>query len=358
MILTKLDTYIIKKFLGTFVFILVLLMMISIVFDLSEKLNDFLSAGAPWSEIVFTYYSNFFIFYGFQFIYLINFISVIWFTSKMANDSEIVPILSAGVGFNRFLRPYFISSALLVAVTIIMINYILPESNKSRLEFEATYYRDYTGKSNVRAKVSEDEILYFSSFNGLTGRISMFQLEKWQGDSLAYILEARQAVGDSSSNNWHFDRYQLRRIGDFHDELSFGHDVDTTLGFSISDIVFKSNVIESMNNKELDAFIQKEKMKGSDKLPIYLIEKYKRWASPFAIFILTLIGVSVSSRRSRGGLGINIAIGLSIAVLYIFSMQMTSVAAIKVGFTPLLAVWLPNILFGIVAVILYIKAPK
>lgn len=276
----------------------------------------------------------------------------------MANNSEIVPILSAGVSFRRFLRPYFISASILVLVTIVMTNYVLPESNKSRLEFEATYYQDYTARLNVRSKVTEDQILYFRSYNGVTGEIGNFQLEKWAGDSLMYIMESGLAMGDSTSNNWHFDRYELRTFGEFHDNLSFGYDADTVLEFSIGDVVFRLNVIESMNNRELDEFIARETMKGSEKVPLYLIEKYKRWASPFAIFILTLIGVSVSSRRSRGGLGINIAIGLGFATLYIFSMQITSVAAIKVGFTPFLAVWLPNIIFGVAALFMYRIAPK
>lgn len=339
-------------------FILVLLMCISMVFDLSAKINDFLKAGAPWNDIVFTYYSNFFIFYGFQFVYLINFISVIWFTSKMANNTEVVPILSAGVSFNRFLRPYFISASILVLVTMAMNNYILPESNKSRLEFEALYYKDYTGRSNVRARISEDEILYFRLFNAMNAEILNFSYEKWNGDSLEYILESGRALGDSTTNDWHFDKYELRRFGEFNDELTIGFDLDTVLSFSIGDVIFRSNVIESMNNAELDDFIAKETMKGSDKIPVYLIEKYKRWASPFAIFILTLIGVSVSSKKSRGGLGVNIAIGLGVAMFYIFSMQLTTVAAIKVGFTPFLAVWIPNIVFGIIALILYQRAPK
>lgn len=337
---------------------MVLLMSISMVFDLSEKINDFLKAGAPWSEIVFTYYANFFIFYGFQFIYLINFISVIWFTSKMAGNSEIIPILSSGVSFNRMLRPYFIASSILVVVTILMTNYVLPKSNESRLEFETLYYRDFTGRTNLRAQVTDDQILYFRGYNALLDVIQNFRLEKWNGDTLDYVLESGSARGDSLTNNWHFDHYELRKFGTFHDTLTFRTNVDTILDFSMGALVFKTNVIESMNNSELDEFIEKERKKGSDKVPIYLIEKYKRWASPFAIFILTLIGVSVSSKKSRGGLGINIAIGLSIAVLYIFSMQMTTVAAIKVGFAPIIAVWLPNIIFGFIAVFLYVKAPK
>lgn len=337
---------------------MILLMSISMVFDLSEKLNDFLSAGAPWNEIIFDYYSNFFLYYGFQFIYLINFISVIWFTSKMANNSEIIPILSAGVSFRRFLRPYFIASGILVVVTIMMTNYILPESNKVRLEFETKYYRDFSSRLNVRSRVSEDEVLYFRLFNALTAEIYNFSLEKWDGDSLEYILESPLAKGDSTTNDWHFDRLELRRFGEFNDELTFGYNVDTVLNFSVGDVVFKSNVVEAMNNSELNEFIKRERIKGSDKIPSYLIEKYKRTASPFAIFILTLIGVSVSSRKVRGGLGLNITIGLGFATLYIFSMQLTTVAAIKVGFTPFLAVWLPNSIFGIIAIIMYRMAPK
>lgn len=328
------------------------------VFDLSEKLNEFLAAGAPWDEIIFVYYSNFFIFYGFQFIYLINFISVIWFTSKMANKSEIVPILSAGVSFQRFLRPYFLSSAILVVLTIVMTNYVLPGSNEKRLRFETMYYRNYESRLNERAIVAPGEILFFRKYDPQLDQVSDFQLEKWKGDSLEYVLESYLAKGDSTNNNWHFERYTLRTFGDFNDTVQFGHNADTVLNFSMGALIFKSNVIESMSISELNEFIEREKQKGSRKVPIYQIEKYKRTASPFAIFILTLIGVSVSSKRSRGGLGVNIAIGFAFALLYIFSMQISTVAAIKVGFTPFLAVWLPNIIFGIVAIILYRIAPK
>lgn len=358
MIFTKLDRFIIKKFLGTFVFILILLMMIAMVFDLSEKINDFLAGGAPWNEIIFVYYSNFFLFYGFQFIYLINFISVIWFTSKMANNTEIVPILSAGVSFQRLLVPYLIASSILVFITIVMTNYVLPESNKARLEFEADYYNSKASRLNIRARISENEILYFRNYHGVTGDISDFSLEKWDGDSLEYILYANKAKADSSNNIWHFDILETRIFGDFNDKVIISQNVDTILPFKIKDIVFRSNVVESMNNKELDEFIEKERIKGSDQIPLYLIEKYKRWASPFAIFILTIIGMSVSSKKARGGLGVNIAIGLAIAVAYIFAMQMTSVAAIKVGFTPFLAVWLPNIIFALIAIFMYQRAPK
>lgn len=356
--LTKIDWYIIKKFLGTFVYILILLMSISMVFDLSEKLDTFLAAGAPWSQIIFVYYTNFFIFYGFQFVYLINFISVIWFTSKMANNSEIVPILSAGVSFRRMLLPYFIAASVLVVITVLITNYVLPESNKSRLHFEANYYDNAIGKFNVRTQVSENEVLYFNILDGRTAEILEFSLEKWDGDLLKYLLKVNRAVGDSLSNEWHFDRYELRAFGHFHDTVSFGYDTDTLLSFGLKDIIFRTKVIESMNNRELDAFIEKERLRGSEKVPTYLLEKYRRWATPFSIFVLTLVGVSVSSRKSKGGLGVNIAIGLGVTMVYIFSMQVTGAAAIKVGFPPLLAVWTPNILFAGIALLLYKRVPK
>ena len=175
---------------------------------------------------------------------------------------------------------------------------------------------------------------------------------------MEYSLNAKKAVGDSLSNNWHFENISIRRNGEFNDDLFYANELDTTLEFGVSDLVFRPNIIEAMDNKELDEFIKEQEQTGSSKISYYLIKKHERWAAPFAIFILTLIGVSVSSKKSRGGLGVNIAIGLGICVLYIFSMQMTTVAALNVGFTPILAVWLPNIIFSIIAYFLYLKAPK
>jgi lipopolysaccharide export system permease protein len=357
-LLTKMDRYIIRKFLGTFFFMLILLMSISIVFDLSEKLNELIHNGAPWSEIIITYYGNFFLYYGVQFSYLITFISVIWFTSKMANNTEIVPILSAGVGFNRFLRPYFIGAGVLVILTILMYNYVLPGSNKARIDFEETYYRLALHKNNMRIQISEDEILCFVNYNPNSQIVRKMRIEKWADDTLVSIISAERGYGDSLTNEWRLEQYEKRAFGTFHDKVIMGPLLDTALSFSVRDLVFRPNVIEAMNNEELDKFIREQEAKGSDKVPIYLIEKHKRWASPFAIFILTFIGVSVSSKKARGGLGVNIAIGLSICVMYIFAMQITTVAAINVGFTPFLAVWLPNIIFAVIAYFLYRIAPK
>lgn len=358
MILTKLDRFIMKKFLGTFVFMLILLMSISIVFDLSEKLNDFIANGAPWDEIILIYYSNFFVYYGTQFSYLLNFMSVIWFTSKMAGNTEIVPILSSGISFNRFLRPYFISAAILVVGTILVYNFVLPISNKARIDFEEMYYRDQNNKLDVRLQLSDNDVLYFHHYNGADKVISDFKLDRIENYKIVYSLSAKKAEGDTLSNDWHFEGLQIRRMGEFNDDVFYAKELDTTLHFGVSDLVFRPNIIEAMDNRELDAFIAKQEKTGSEEIPVYLIEKHKRWASPFAIFILTVIGVSVSSKKSRGGIGLNLAFGLGICFLYIFSMQMTTVAALNVGFTPMWAVWLPNIIFSFVAYFLYIKSPK
>jgi len=328
------------------------------VFDISEKLNELIDNGAPWSEIIGVYYANFFIYYGVQFSYLLNFISVIWFTSKMAGNTEIVPILSAGVGFNRLLRPYLISSLVLVFWAMMMYNYVLPGSNAARLEFEELYYRAKTSKQKEHIQISKSEIVYYDTYDGVNHNITGLTYEKWAGDSLDYTLSAKKAIGDSLSDDWQLHEYEIRIFGDFNDRVYKKITVDTTLTFGVNDLVRRSNVIEAMNNAELDAFIISEESKGSDKIPLYQIEKHKRWASPFAILILTVIGLSVSSKKTRGGLGLNLAVGLIICFLYIFAMQVTTVAAVNVGFAPALAVWLPNIIFAVIAIILYRLAPK
>ena len=348
-----------------------LITMISMVFDLSEKLNEFLVRGAPWSEIFGTYYANFFLFYGTQFSYLLNFISVIWFTSKMANNTEIVPVLSAGVSFNRFLRPYFISSFILMIVAMVMYNFVLPDSNQSRLDFEERYYRDRSSRAHMRRVVGEnqDKVLYIGNYNGVSKVITDFKLQKFTdvGDgkkAMEYEIKAEVAIADSLSNDWILKAYTIRTFAEFldsgtvDDHIFQGFEVDTTLDFGLKNVIFRSTIIEAMDNAELDAFIAKQEAAGSEKVPMYKIEKHKRWASPFAIIVLTVIGVSLASQKKRGGLGMNIAVGLMLCVVYIFSMQITTVAATNVGLTPAVAVWVPNIIFSVIAFYLYKRAPK
>lgn len=356
--LTIIDKYIIKKFLGTFVFIFILLMSISMVFDLAEKLTSFIDRGAGWGEIFTIYYSNFIIYFGFQFIFMINFISVIWFTSKMAQNSEIIPILGTGISFKRLLRPYFIASTLLVITTLLVYNFILPPSNKARLEFEEKYYRNSFNPRSGKIQFNNGQNILYNKYSSAERKISDLTLEQWENDKLVYVLKAKESFGDSTSNKWLLKNYSIRIFGEKDDQYIIGEELDTTLSFKVTDIIFRDNIIEAMNFSELNNFIENEKLKKSKLVPKYLLDKYNRTAAPFAIYILTLIGVVVSSRRTRGGIGGNLALGIIICVVYIFAMKMTTVAALNIGFSPFAAVWLPNLAFLIIALVLYNKASK
>jgi len=276
----------------------------------------------------------------------------------MAQNTEIVPILSSGASFNRFLRPYFFSATALVVLTILMYNFFLPPSNKARLDFEEKYWRTNFSNTSGKKQIIPGVMVSFGSYDIDNQTITNLAIETWKGEKLESILKAYRAKGDSTTKVWNITNFNVREFGERDDYFYIGGSVDTVFNFNLTDLIYRDNVIEAMNYKELNAFIKKERLRNSDRIPLYLIEKYNRFAAPFAIYILTLIGVSVSSKKSRGGLGVNIAIGLSICVLYIFSMKMTTVAALNVGFSPLAAVWLPNIIFAFIALWLYKIAPK
>ncbi len=328
------------------------------VFDVAEKLTDFIDKGADWFDILTIYYSNFFIYFGFQFIFMINFISVIWFTSKIAQNTEIIPILSTGVSFNRFLRPYFISSTILVVLTLLVYNYVLPPSNKARLEFEEQFYRDKINLQNGKIQFENGLIVSYDRYSGKEDKLIALRIEQWDGEKLVYILNANTATGDSITHNWTLTDYNIRHFGKKDDQFVLGSSTDTILPFKISDMIFRENIVEAMNISELNDFIKIEEAKNSKLVPMYLLAKHNRFAAPFAIYILTLIGVSVASKKTRGGTGANIAIGILICVVYIFAMKMTTVAALNVGFPPFAAVWIPNIIFLAIAILLYKRSSK
>ncbi|MFK8038601.1 MAG: LptF/LptG family permease [Crocinitomicaceae bacterium] len=358
MFLTKIDKYIIGKFLGTFIFIFFLLMMISMVFDLSEKLSEFIEKGANWLDILTIYYSNFIIYFGFQFVFMINFISVIWFTSKMAQNSEIIPILGTGVSFKRFLRPYFISATLLVLLTLIMYNFVLPPSNKKRLEFEEQYYRASFNLSSGKAQLENGQNILYSRYSGDKNIIYKLTVEQWEANDLKYILSAAQAKADSITKRWTLTNVQYREFGERDDIFQIYDTIDTILPFKLKDIIFRENIVEAMNFSELNAFISSQRQKKSKLVPKYLLDKYNRIAAPFAIYILTFIGVLVSSKKSRSGTGGKLALGIILCVAYIFAMKMATVAALNVGFDPLIATWIPNFIFLVISIFLYRNVTK
>jgi lipopolysaccharide export system permease protein len=353
-----LDRYIIRKFLSTFFFMMGIIMLLAMIFDLSERLQEFIEKKAPISSIIFEYYLNFIIYYGNLFSALIVFITVIWFTAKLAQNSEIIPMINSGRPFHRILRPYMIAATLLTVLSLVLNHFALPLANKKRLDFEEKYYRVRLAVNNYHADFPNGESVYFMYYNSDLGHIQDFYLEQWRdGKKLDKFVTAKKATY-LGGFNWKLEDYFVRELGERSDYIQHGAELDTLLNFDLSEFAQRDNVVQTMNYNELKSYIEKERAKGNENLPMYEIEMYQRTSYPFATYVLTLIGVAVASRKSRGGIGVHIAKGLAIVFIYIFAMQVTSVAAIKVGFPALLAVWIPNILFGIIGLILYRLAPK
>lgn len=333
-------------------------MLLAMVFDLSERLTEFIRNQAPVSEIIFDYYLNFVLFFGNMFSSMIIFVSVIWFTAKMAQDTEIIPMWNSGKPFTRFLRPYMIAATILMIISVIMNHFVLPSSNQTRLDFENKYYRDALSVDDYHAEYPGNQVVYFSSYYAEKNEVNDFVLEQWDNNHLVYFLKARKAENITGTNTWRLSDYFERFVGYPNDRIIEGKTKDTIFHFKIEEMAQRDNVAEAMNYKELKAFIKREKEKGSGNVPMYEIELYQRTSYPFATYILTIIGVAVASQKKRGGIGINIALGLAIIFVYIFAMKVTTVAAINVGFPASIAVWVPNLIFGIVAFILYRFAQK
>lgn len=338
-------------------------MILAMVFDLSERLGDFIERQAPISAIIFSYYLNFIIYFGNLFSPLIVFVSVIWFTAKMAQNTEIIPMLNSGRPFSRILRPYMIGATILMLISLVFNHVVLPESNKVRLQFEEDYYRNVRTVSNYFAEYPGNKIVYFDSYRADKDRAIGFVMENRDKDNnLLSIMKADQAINPDSTDQWRLIDYHIRYIGNPHDELAFpdqmGGELDTILPLKLSEMAHRQTVSQTMRFKELKDFIQSEKEKGTGDIAFYEIELYQRTSFPFATYVLTLIGMAVSSKKSRGGIGVNIAIGLFLAFFYIFAMKVTSVAAENVGFPAVVAVWIPNFIFAIIGIVLYRMAPK
>lgn len=352
----KMDLYIIGKFMGTFFFILALLMSLAIVFDISEKMDDFIRHDVSASSIIFDYYLNFVFHYSNLFSSMIIFIAVILFTSKMARNNEISAILCSGVSFNRMLLPYFISAGIISVFSIYMNHYVLPHANETRVDFENSYMHHKASFQKVYREPEIGTIVYYE-FND-EKFFHQFLLQNWDGAELKKTVFAHRASSDSITGKWLLENYFIREFHEGKDRIRTGNRMDTTFNFEAAALGKKLNYASTMTTPELNKYISEEKEKGNSELALFEIEKHQRTAYPMAAFILTLIAVSVSSRKSRGGTGFHIFIGLIVALMYIFSMKITTVAATNVGFNPFIAVWLPNMIFLVVAAIFYMLAQK
>jgi len=355
-----LDTYIIKKFLGTFFLAITLIMMIVIVFDISEKIGDFYEKSAPMNAIVFDYYKNFIPFFVNQFSPLFCFIAVIYFTSRMASKTEIVAILSSGVSFYRMMFPFLLSAFIIALLSFYLNHFVIPHANKKRLAFEDAYINGmfYNNEINIHRQVSPGTFVYFNSFNSNEKKGYQFSIEKINNGNRYYYLRSDDVKWDSVKNKWTIHNYFIRQINGMEETVKKGIEMDTVLPFSYKDFGARPPDIQTMDWKEANNFIAEEKQKGSQDLEKYRVKIQERSAYPFATIVLTLIAVALASRKVRGGTGLHLGLGIGIAFSYLLFMQIAINFSIKAGVPAIISVWIPNFLFLIIAVFLLRRAPK
>lgn len=350
-----LDKYIIKKFLGTYIFAILLILAIIVMFDINEKMDQFLRA--PLKATIFDYYVNYLPYMANQFSPLFTFIAVIFFTSKMADNSEIIAILSSGVSFKRLLVPYMISAAVIAAFTFTLDSFVIPPANVKRIEYQNKYIKDkgVDYGVNIQLQVAPGEIAYMSRFDNRLKSAYNFSLDKFDGKVLKSRMIASTAVYDTLYR-WTVKNYMIRDFNGMREEITTGSRLDTIIPIEPRDFLIAENDHEKMTTKELKEYIDRQKARGVANIKSFEIEYARRYAMTAAAFILTLIGMSLSSRKVKGGMGINIGVGLVLSFSYILFMTVTSTFAISGYTSPVVAMWIPNFIYLIIGIILYRKA--
>ena len=355
----KLDWYIFKKYLGTFFFSISLLIIIVIVFDVSENIDSFMKNQATLEEVVFNYYIPFIPYFINLFVYLFVFISVIFFTSKMAGHTEIIAILSSGVSFRRFLLPYVMAAFLLAIGSFYLGNFLIPKTDTIRREFKDKYIERLTKSSgsNIHVQIEKGVYVYVANFDIKRNIAYKFTVEKFEDNQMTYKLIADKASYDTLTGKWKLENYVERRL-EKEETMTRAKTKDTTLMLKPRDLYNIKEEFEEMNLFEIRDHIHNLELKGADNTLPYRIEMHKRIASPAAIIILTVIGAALSSRKVRGGMGLHLGIGIAITFSYILFMEFSRVFALSGLFSPFIAAWLPNIIFSIIGIYFFVKAPK
>lgn len=356
----KLDWYIVKKFWGTFFFAIMIMAVIACVIDLTEKMDDFLEKKAPLMAILM-YFKNFIPHITALLFPLFIFIATIFFTSKLAYKSEIIAMLASGMSFQRFMRPYLIGGGALCALSLLANHWIVPAANKQRLAFEDKYVHNavVTADRDVHLRLSKDLYVYMMSYDYQANIGYNFTAEKIQGTSLKEKLWAERASYDSTTKKWKLFTVRIRTNNGIKESLRFLQDTVCDYGtFKPADLEEDDAIKEALTTPELNRYIAREKLRGTETLNFFYVEKHRRTAQPFAGLILTIIGACIASRKIRGGSGLHLAIGICISALYIMAMQFTNTFSTKAGLNPLLAVWIPNIIFGTLALYLYRRQIK
>lgn len=359
--ITILDWYIIKKFIGTFIFTILISVVVVIVFDLSEKVDKFVEHNVTLHEIVFDYFGGFIPWIVNTFSPLFVFVSAIFFTSKLTQNSEFVAMLSSGISFKRLMVPYMASAAFMCVLSLVLALYIIPPADARRLDFENKYIKQQQTSAqqrNIHYQISPGEFVYVEQFSPWSNTAYKFTLETIKDNKIQSKLSAETAVWDSTFNGWKLRNYYQRDFYGPSEIVRSGRETDTIIDLTIKDFYRRQKMIESLSQSELDDLIDMQRMRGDESVKFALIEKHTRVATPFSAFVLTIIAVALSSKKKRGGLGINIGIGLALSFIYILFMRFSQMFVHTGTLPPGLAIWLPNIVFGIVAAILYRIAPK
>lgn len=354
------DKYILRKFLATFALAISLIIVIIIVFDVSEKLDDFLENHAPLHLIVVQYYLNFIPSFINLFSPLFVFISVVYFTSKMAGHTEIIAILGNGISFRQFIKPYIIGSALIAFVILILGNFVIPINNSYVTDFERKYIKNaYNNKyTNIHIQYRPGHQIYAESFDNNNNLAIRYTEEFFNGKEMVKKITADQICYDSVEDKWRAFNYSCRTMAGLNESLRRTLDTMITLPIQPKEFNINYENVETMNFFELRDFIKQEEMRGSHLVVSYRIEYYQRLLNPLAIIIMTFIGLAVSSRKQRGGMGLHLAIGIAIAFFFVIFMKVTTVFATNGSLGPLMAVLLPILVFGIAAFVLIKKSPK
>lgn len=359
----RLDWYIIRKFIGTYIFSIVLIISIALVFDFNENLSKFTKYHAPWRAIVFDYYANFIPYYSNLFSPLFVFIAVIFFTSKLAGNSEIIAMLSSGVSFRRLMRPYMISCVLIASVTFYLNSFVIPHGTVIRQNFESLYRnsKKNTSAENVQLQVGKGTVAYIQHYDDRYKRGYGFSLDKLEGKKLVSHMTAMEIQYDTIADakyHWKATNWKTRTLVGLRERIVTGDVKDTVILMEPTDLVYSKGQQETFTSPELLDYISKQTSRGSGNVVQYEVEFHKRIAMSFSSFILTIIGLSLSARKRKGGMGLYLGIGLGLSFGYIMLQTVSSTFAINAGTPPVLAAWIPNLIFAFIAYFCYRHAPR
>lgn len=359
----RIDRYIITKFLSTYIFLIAIIISIAVIFDFNERIDKFTQSHVPMEKVIFDYYLNFIPYFSNLFSPLFVFIAVIFFTSKLADNSEIIAMKAAGMSFKRLLRPYMVSAAIIAVTTFVLGAYVIPKGNIARVNFENAYIKKKkaTSVDNLQMQVDTGVVAYITHFDNKTKSGYGFSLDKFVDKKLVSHLTAQTIQYDTLSDrrySWTLRMYRIRTQVGMREKIESGNKLDTIIMMEPSDFLYTNKQQETMTLPQLDEFIDKQTLRGAAGVSTFEVEYHKRYAMPFAAFILTIIGVSLSCEKRKGGMGASIGVGLALSFSYILFQTISSTFATNAGWPPMLSVWLPNIVFAIIAFILYRKTPQ